>query len=346
MTGMEREQVDFDVLADWMAKKGFGTGQIIDAQQLTGGTQNILYRFSYCGREFVFRRPPWHLRPSSNQAMAREARVLKALATTDVPHPAFIASCDDAELLGAFFYLMEPIQGFNATEGMPALHSASPEIRRRMGFSYIESIAALGEVNYQAVGLADFGKVDGFLERQSTRWMSQLEGYSSHNKWPGLVEFPNVEKIPTWLEANLPAEFAPAVLHGDCHLANVMFRNDNGEVAALIDWELSTVGDPLVDLGWVLATWPESLGFLTFKIEPWDGFPALSELVKCYAENSSRNIDAIDWYCVLACFKLGTILEGTYARACDGKASMKTGEKLHQVTAKLFDRAHKIIASN
>ena len=325
---------------------GLERGPLSNLQLLAGGTQNILLRFDRGGQEFVLRRPPLHLRKNSNNTMKREARVLEALTATDVPHPKFIASCDDEDVLGACFYLMAPVDGFNPANGLPQLHASEPAIRNRMGYSYIEGMAALGAVDYQAVGLEGFGKPDGFLERQSSRWMAQLEGYAAFDHWTGFKDLPDVERIVSWLENNLPQEYKPGILHGDSHLANTMFTPDNAELAAFVDWELATIGDPLIDLGWVMATWADEHTAVVGDIVPWNGFPSLDELIAHYDARSVRSLDAVAWYGVLACFKLGALLEGTHARASAGKAPKDVGDRLHAMTISLFDRAHRLIAKN
>jgi aminoglycoside phosphotransferase (APT) family kinase protein len=338
--------VDLQALTAWMDDIGLERGPLSNLQLLAGGTQNILLRFDRGGREFVLRRPPLHLRKNSNETMKREARILEALSTTDVPHPRFIAGCDDESVLGACFYLMAPVEGFNPANGLPQLHASDPAIRARMGYSYIEGMAALGAVDYKAVGLEGFGKPDGFLQRQTGRWMSQLEGYAAFDEWTGFKELPDVERIVSWLEDNLPQDFTSGIFHGDCHLANTMFAPDSPELVAFVDWELATIGDPLIDLGWVMATWADEHTHVVGDIEPWDGFPSLNELIAHYDRHSTRSLDAVAWYGVLACFKLGTLLEGTHARASAGKAPKETGDHLHAMTISLFNRAHRLIAKN
>jgi aminoglycoside phosphotransferase (APT) family kinase protein len=332
--------VDLHALAGWMSAEGFGPGTPTNLVTLGGGTQNILLRFEFSGRPFVLRRPPLHPRPGSNATMVREATVLAALAKTGVPHPRLIASCADPAILGTAFYLMEPIEGFNAREGLPALHAGSSAIRRRMGFAYVEAIASLAGVDHEAVGLGGFGRTTGFLERQVPRWKAQLESYRSHSGWPGAQAIPGVETVSLWLETNRPTSFHPGIIHGDYHFANVMYRYDSGELAAVVDWELSTIGDPLVDLGWVVANWPdEETLSSTLGAAPGAGFPTSAQLVARYEELCGRDLTHLTWYAVLACFKLGIILEGTHARACAGLAPADVGERLHGRTIWLFERA-------
>lgn len=331
--------VDTEKLAAWMAGQGLGTGPIADATRLTGGTQNILLRFTRDGRDYVLRRPPLHPRPNSNETMRREARLLGALAGTAVPHPALIVACGDEDVLGAAFYLMEPIAGFNPVSGLLPLHAESATIQHRMGLALVEALAALGALDHVALGLADFGKPDRYLERQVARWQSQLDGYAEFAAWPGPAALGDVAGIGRWLDEHRPAHFTPGIMHGDFHMANVMFREDGPELAAVVDWELATIGDPLIDLGWLLATWPDPGAESAVNVKPWIGFPTAAELVAHYAARSSRDVGAIEWYAVFGCYKLGILLEGTYARACAGKAPADVGDRLHARSLWLFERA-------
>ena len=325
-------------LSAWMDGQGLGRGPIENAHLLGGGTQNILLKFSRDGRSYVLRRPPKHLRANSNETMRREARVLAALKGTNVPHPDLIAACPDETVLGASFYLMEPIEGFTPREEMPALHANDPAVRRRMGFEMVDAIAALSKVDYAAKGLSTLGKLDNFLGRQVGRWKAQLESYAEFEGWPGMSGIPGVDEVGAWLNAHRPPAFAPGIIHGDFHFGNVLFDRGSPRMTAMVDWELTTLGDPMVDLGWLLSAWPDD-GAETGPVAPWSGFPARAEIVARYAEKTGRDVSHADWYEVLACYKLGAILEGTYARACAGRAPKETGDFLHASTVNLFKRA-------
>jgi aminoglycoside phosphotransferase (APT) family kinase protein len=214
-------------------------------------------------------------------------------------------------------------------------------MRHAMGLDLVDSIAALGRIDYRAVGLSDFGRPDGYLERQVGRWQSQLESYSELEGYPG-PEIPGLDRVAQWLGDNRPTSWKPGILHGDYHLANVMYRHDAPRLAAIVDWELSTIGDPLLDLGGLLATLPAPDGSSAggaIGLQPWDGFPTTDELVERYAKGSERDLSQVGWYGVLACYKLGIILEGTHARASAGKAPKATGDALHATTVGLFKRA-------
>lgn len=344
--GIERELVDFDIVGAWMDSQGLPSGEFGDVAPIGGGTQNVLLRFTRAGHEYVLRRPPKHLRAASNEVLRREARLLGALGDTDVPAPRLIAACTDESVLGgAVFYLMEPVAGFNPASELPPLYANDPAARHAMGLSAVEGIARLGAVDYVAVGLSDYGKPNGFLERQVPRWLKELESYSANDGYPGPA-IPGLAKIAAWLERNRPAQWQPGILHGDCHLANMMFRYDRPELAALVDWEMSTIGDPLLDLGWQIATHPD--GFtnaraMVGRLGEAGGLPTPEEMIAHYGTFSDRDLTSMAWYTVLACFKLGIVLEGTYARAFAGKAPKPVGDFLHAVTLELFARAEGLL---
>ena len=332
---------DLTAVAGWMSQQGLGEGPITDVAEITGGTQNIMLRFGRSGRDYVFRRGPRHLRPVSNTVILRETRVLRALADTGVPHAPLIAVCEDTSVLGdAVFYLMDPVDGFNAGAELPPLHASDAEVRHGMGLSMADAAAQLGAVDHAAVGLADFGKPDGFLERQVPRWLSELDSYSKLENYPG-PDIGDVHAVANWLRENQPSSFKPGIMHGDYHAANVMFSRTGPDVVAIVDWEMSTIGDPLQDLGWMLATWyrPGSEPVLPNELMTAGGLATPDELIERYARNTDRDVSRIDWYAVLACFKLGIILEGSHARAAAGMAPREIGDVLHTATVRLFQRA-------
>jgi aminoglycoside phosphotransferase (APT) family kinase protein len=335
--------VDLDRLRQWMDDHHLGSGDLTDVALLTGGTQNVLVRFRRDGRDYVLRRPPVHKRANSDETMRRESRVLAALAGTDVPHPGFIAGESDVEVLGASFYLMEPVDGFNAAAGLPEPHRSDPTMQREMGLVLVDGAATLGTVDHEQVGLGDLGRPDGYLERQVGRWRKELAGYREiSDQW--VPDIPGVDEVGNWLDANRPENSAPGIIHGDYHTANVMYRHDGPQLAAIVDWELATIGDPLIDLGLIIA-------FRTHDDQASVGpgadlvqaFPPVDDLVARYAQRSGRDVSAAAWYGVLACYKTGIILEGTHARAIAGKAAKATGDTLHAITLSLFRKADRLI---
>lgn len=347
MDGSFSNVENLTAIAEWMSQQGLGEGPLDDVAELTGGTQNVMLRFTRSGRPYVLRRGPRHLRPRSNISIMRETQVLAALAGTDVPHPRLIAACDDPSVLGdAVFYLMEPIDGFNAGEELPPLHAGDPAVRFQMGLSMADALAKLGAVDHVTVGLADFGKPAGFLERQVPRWLSELESYREFENYPG-PDIPGVQDVASWLEQGRPSTWTPGIMHGDYHIANVMFSRTGPDVVAIVDWEMCTIGDPLLDLGWLLATWRQTGGASAFghSLFDMDGLASAEDLVERYARNTTRDLSHVNWYTVLACFKLGIVLEGTLARACAGKAPKEVGDLLHATTVRLFEQAQTLMAS-
>lgn len=335
------EPDEITAVADWMTANGLGGGPLTQVLAIGGGTQNIMVSFARDGRGFVLRRGPRHLRPYSNVAISRETTILAALQHSEVPHPRLIAACLDVDVLsGAVFYLMEPIDGFNASVELPQLHSGNPQICRDMALNMAEVLAKLGEIDYRAVGLENFGKPEGFLQRQVPRWLDELQSYAKFDGY-GAAGIPNVDLVAAWLEANRPAHWTPGIMHGDFHSANVMFDRFSPEIVAVVDWEMCTIGDPLLDLGWLLATWqlPQASGVFGGAFAQVSGLPTHRELVDRYALGSGRDLSTITWYAVLACFKLGIVLEGTYARAAAGLAPRQIGDELHATTLQLFERA-------
>ena len=191
-----------EAIARWMTAQGLGNGPLSDLRPVPGGTQNVMVRFTRDGREYVLRRGPEHLRPRSNRSIMREVAVLGALAGTDVPHPRLIAACEDTAVLGdAVFYLMEPIDGFNASVELPS-ETQDPAFVTQMCLSLIDALAALGAVDHAAVGLNNFGKPDGFLERQVDRWLSELESFRTEDFEPAI---PHVGPTARWLDEHRPA---------------------------------------------------------------------------------------------------------------------------------------------
>jgi len=339
------EHVDLNAVAEWMSQQGLGEGPLADVSDVTGGTQNVMLRFTRAAARTGGRRGPRHLRPRSNSVILRETKVLAALAGSDVPHPHLIATCEDPGVLGdAVFYLMEPVDGFNAGEGLPPLHAGDPAVRFQMGLSMADALAKLGAVDHVAVGLADFGKPAGFLERQVPRWLSELDSYREYANYPG-PDIPGVDQVAAWLERRRPTNWAPGIMHGDYHAANVMFSRTGPEVVAIVDWEMCTIGDPLLDLGWLLATWrqPDGSSVFSHALGGQDGLASTDDLFQRYAANTTRDLSRITWYTVLACFKLGIVIEGTLARACAGKAEKEVGDQLHAATVHLFERALTLI---
>jgi len=336
---------DWDRISGWLHGQGIGPDPGLPVQVLAGGTQNILIRYRHGDRDLVLRRPPLHLRKSSNRVLRREVEILGALAGSEVPHATLVASCTDESVTGGVFYVMEMVKGFNPALEVPENFAESRELRRDLAFHAMDVLATIGNVDHHGVGLTDFGNPEGFLERQVPRWLRERESFAALEGYPG-VELPGLQQISAWLDDNRPATFRPGIMHGDYHLANLIFSTEDARVLAVVDWEMATIGDPLLDLGRFLATWPsadEPIG-TAGPIYQTDGLPTGAELVERYSATSDLDVRAVDWYTVLACFKIGIILEGTHARSCAGLADRAVGARLHQMSQALFRRAERIVS--
>ena len=234
----------------WVRQQGLGS-TVTDVEPLTGGTQNIVVRVHIDGRPMVLRRPPLHPRPTSDKTMLREIAALRTLAGTTVPHPGFIAGCEDLDVLGVVFYLMEEIDGFNPGSDMSDAYVRDAGMRHDVGLSYAASLAQLGNVAWEGKPLAELKRPGSFLERQVPQFLRLLESYRHDHYDPESLA---VTDLAEWLQTNRPPDGEPGILHGDPHLSNVLLRRDRPELAAFVDWEMCTIGDPLLDLGWMLIT--------------------------------------------------------------------------------------------
>ncbi|MEU3271704.1 phosphotransferase family protein [Saccharomonospora sp. NPDC006951] len=334
--------VDIDRVRRWMAETGLGDGPVEDVSVLGGGTQNVLLRLRQNDREYVLRRPPPHKRSDSDRTIEREASVLGALAGSAVPHPGLIAVCPDLSVIGAAFYLMEPAGGRNPCGPLPPGLADDPGWQRMLGLSIVDGLLALSEVRPAEVGLADLGKPRGWLERQVSRWRGQLVGYGRSERYePGSLG--PVGDIANWLDTHRPADHGAGLIHGDFHLANMLVADD-GTLAAIVDWELSTQGDPLLDLGHLLATWPgedNPAGVDLAVPLPW--LPTVDELLAHYLRRTSRNPADVHWFRVLACYRLAIILEGTYVRSMSGQAARDTGIAAHERAKALLGAARRLV---
>lgn len=337
--------INWPQLNAWIGSQALpGSGPVTSARKLQGGLQNNVFLIERGSEAFVLRRPTKHLRPESNETMLREARVLKALAGTAVPHPRFFAVCDDPSVIGACFYLMEPLEGFAPRGQLPGDYGGDPTWRRSMGEELVSAAAALGTIDHQAVGLETLGKPDDWHARQVARWRSQLDGYRALPNYDGTL--PHVDAVGLWLSDHLPGDRRIGIVHGDLQFPNVMFSMRAPRISGVVDWELASLGDPLLDLGWILSSWweegdPEGKHPL---VKPWDGFLSRADLVRRYGEITGRNMDAMPWFFTLACYKLACLLEGTYARSKSGQIPADVGTQVHAYAVWLMNKAMQTIA--
>jgi aminoglycoside phosphotransferase (APT) family kinase protein len=333
---------DVAALAAWVAQQGIGS-KISDVEPLTGGTQNIVVRLRLDGRRLVLRRPPPHPRPTSNKTMLREIAVLRTLAGTDVPHPEFVAGCEDLDVLGVVFYLMAEVDGFNPGTEVSEVYARDRAVRHRAGLAFAESLAALAQVVWEGSELAAIKRPGSFLERQVPQWRAAMDAYRQQPSYPP-DSLPGTDQLADWLEQTRPPDSPAGIMHGDPHLNNVLLRWDRPEVAAFIDWEMCTVGDPLLDLGWMLICWPDERNPLGVgqPLAALGGLPGRTELYDAYRAAGGPATSHLTWYEALACLKLAVVLEGTWVRYLAGQATREAGEALHATSLRLIELGNQI----
>jgi aminoglycoside phosphotransferase (APT) family kinase protein len=318
----------------------------LTAQKIAGGATNAVFLLDRDGRKAVLRRPPRVPRPDSEKVLSREARVLKALNDTDVPAPRLLGQCEDRAVTGVSFYVMSHVEGWVAIEGdkdiPPPFADPGPE-RDQLAYQLVDGIARLANVDYRAVGLEGFGKPDNFLERQVDRWLHQLDIYKTTENYQGR-DLPGLAYVSDWLRDNLVETPRAGIIHGDYGFANVIFApGDKAKLAAMIDWELSTVGDPLLDLGWFLYTFrsrddPPGVEDAYFNAEH---FPTREALAEHYADRTGLPLHNLTYYLVLAQFKLAVLLERKWAEAAIGRRPREYGELFGNLVLKLLSNAEK-----
>jgi len=284
-------------------------------ERLPGGRSNLTYRVrDAAGGDFVLRRPPLHGVLQSAHDMAREHRIIAALAATEVPVPAALGLCEDPAVTGAPFYVMAYVDGAVPSDEATVVAAFDEQARAAAADSLVDALVALHGVDPDAVGLGQLGRREGYLERQLRRWKRQLEQSRTR-------ELPVLDEVHRRLEAAVPAQVGPArVVHGDYRLDNVIL-SPAGRVLAVLDWELCTLGDPLADVGLLLVYWAEPgdtalpLGTAPTRLP---GFPPRAALTAAYAARSGRAVDQLDYYMAFGYWKLAVILEGVYARYTAG----------------------------
>ena len=305
--------LDTQRLSQWMDSVGLpGRGDPVESSFVSGGSQNEIFDVRRGDLRAALRRPPKDAPAGRDEGIVREWRIIEALDGTDVPHTDAIALCTDPAVLGCTFYLMGFVDGWSPV-GMdgrwPEPFDRDYDARRGLAFELISGIARLANVDWQQKGLADLGRPEGFHERQVERWIRFLDRVK-HREIPGL------DVATDWLRTHRPIDYIPGIMHGDYQFANVMYRHGApARLAAIIDWEMGTVGDPKLDLAWVVQSWPDSGS--ESPVETYvdlRGMPTRDELLDHYAKEAGRQVDDIDYYVILARWKLAIVLEQSVAR--------------------------------
>ncbi len=313
----ERPLVDPEALTRYLDDKLPGEGTF-DVERHQAGHSNETFFIWRSGNEWVLRRPPRGAFLPTAHDVLREYRVLSAVADTPVRAPRPLVACDDESILGVPFYVMERMRGTVVRDRLPEGVDANG--RRRMGEELIDALAQLHAVDWRAVGLEGWGKPTGYLERQVRRWTGQLQLATTHTR-----PLPDLMTVAEWLSENFPPSPPATIVHGDYKLDNVVL--DPGpppRLVAILDWEMSTIGDPQADLGYLLSMWrepgdpPGEVLSEELELTRQPGFPTRAELLDRYRERSGREVLDLTWYVVLAVWKLAILLEGSYARHLAG----------------------------
>jgi aminoglycoside phosphotransferase (APT) family kinase protein len=310
-------EIDVARLADWMDSAALpGKGEPLTARFLSGGTQNVIYELRRGDEQCVIRMPPPGAPPDRDKGILREWRIIEALDGTEVPHTSAVAVCPDPSVLGRPFYLMGFVDGWSPMDQhgkWPAPFDDDLDARGGLAYQLAEGIALLSKVDWKAKGLDDLGRPDGFHERQVARWTGFFERIKGR-------EIDGLDVATEWLRTHRPMDFIPGLMHGDYQFANVMYSHGApARLAALVDWEMGTVGDPKLDLGWMVQSWPlddtgapsdSEMSYVDMR-----GMPSRSQVIAHYAEVSGRQVDDLDYYLVLAKWKLAIVLEQGFQRA-------------------------------
>jgi len=304
--------LDSDAVSRWLATLGIEFTAPLHFQRIGLGQSNLTYRVTdAAGRSWVLRRPPLgHLLASAHDVM-REARIIAALADTDVPAPRILGVTADSEFSDVPLVLMEFVDGL-VVDTMDVAKALTPQHRRRIALSLPRTLAKIHAVDLAKVGLADLASHKPYAQRQLKRWAGQWELSKTR-------ELPELDELTRRLVAAAPEQREISLVHGDFHLRNLITSPETGEVVATLDWELSTLGDPLADMGSLLTYWlepGESLGN-DFAPSTLDGFPDRAEMTRLYLEATGRDLAALQFWHVLGLWKLAIIAEGVMRRAID-----------------------------
>ena len=306
----------------------------LSAEVIAGGRSNLTYRVRADGRDAVLRRPPLgHVLPTAHD-MVREFRVISALHPTGFPVPEPLYLCQDASVLGVPFYLMSFVDG-RVLRGKSEFERITPETAQRLGRLLVDTLARLHAEDPDAIGLSDFGRPEGYLERQVRRWHQQWERSQTR-------ELPALEEVAEHLARTVPEPDRTLIVHGDFRLDNVMVDRDAERILAVLDWEMATLGAPLADLG-LLVVYTElaeaGLAPTQPRYGPTDGFLSASQIVERYGAASGSDVDAVGWYVALGYYKLAIISEGIHARFLQGKTVGTGFEQMGERVPELVDRA-------
>jgi aminoglycoside phosphotransferase (APT) family kinase protein len=307
----------------------------IEFNQYPAGHSNLTYSVKFGTRELVLRRPPFGSKVKSAHDMSREYRVLSKLHAAYPPAPQVLLYCEDESVTGASFYLMRAVHGIIIRRDPPEALDFSADVARRLSEAFVANLAELHRLDYAAIGLAALGNPEGYLDRQVKGWTERYYGSKTH-------EHAEVEGLLDWMRAHKPVSGAPALIHNDYKFDNaVLDPRDVTRIVGLLDWEMCTIGDPLTDLGTLLAYWIEESDPADLKVLRWGptNFPGMlcrREIVELYGKLTGRDTSGIAFYLAFARFKLAVIVQQIYYRYQQGLTKDPRFASMHQVVGVLL----------
>lgn len=312
--------LDLVALGAWMRAQGVTVSGDLTATRVGRGQSNLTYRLQdQAKRSWIARRPPLGELLASAHDVVREYRILSALQTTDVPVPHLIGVCEDPDVADVPVVVMEHVDGV-VLDRLEIAEALEPSVRRELGLNLARTLARIHAVDIDAVGLGDLASRSPYAERQLKRWSRQFEASRT-------VDRPDLDELTSLLQANVPPAGDLSLVHGDFHIRNVIVDAADGALRTVLDWELSTLGDPLADIGTTLAYWPEAGEAESglFMASTMEGFPTRAEMAHEYLRASGRDGSTLDFWHVLGVWKIAIISEGVYRRTLDNPANTAEG---------------------
>ncbi|WP_428028383.1 phosphotransferase family protein [Altererythrobacter sp.] len=330
----ERDQLDLERLTDWFAMNVEGFEGPISYSKFKGGQSNPTYRIDTPGASYVLRRQPFGKLLPSAHAVDREYKAMAALGPTGFPVPRAYGLCENPEVIGSKFFVMSLADGRSLWNG--ALPDYSPDERREIYHAMIDTMADLHLKDPQAIGLGDYGKPTDYCARQIARWSKQY-------KLSETEHMPKMERLIEWLPETIPPQHESSVVHGDYRLDNMIFDKTENRVLAVLDWELSTLGDPIADFSYFMLNWvnePDGRAGIGGLDHAALGIPTREEAVERYVARTGYPVPPMDWYFAYNLFRLAGILQGIKKRVIDGTASSAHAKQMSERVGPLVDRAY------
>jgi aminoglycoside phosphotransferase (APT) family kinase protein len=321
--------IDAEAVTAWFERHVPAARPPLQFERIAGGRSNLTFRVTDAeGATWALRRPPLHSVLASAHDVGREARIMAALAPTDVPVPVVAGHCEDDSVNGAPFFVMDFVEGYVLRDQAAAEELDLPA-RRRSADEMIDGLVKIHAVDPDAVGLGELGRKEGYIARQLRRWYGQWEQSKTR-------ELPTIDQVHERLSERIPDQGPATIVHGDYRLDNTIVSGD-GELLAVLDWELCTLGDPLADVGQLVVYWSRPYGIGPTAA---DGFPPIEEVVAGYGERSGRDLSELAFYEAFAAWRIAVILEGVYARTRAGAyGESQDDERMPRAIEALAERA-------